>query len=517
MPNNSPGWNDATCVTARQALFAGQFEHVLTLCDALAEGESHTVEADLLRCRAYIALGQAERALAIVRELHAPYRDVDTSLTVRMLEGAALARLSRVDAAIDVLSSAHEEAQHAHPTVRAEIAVHLGAALYRRGRYDRAMALLEAIPSSTDILRARATVFEAWIAVERGDFQHAIELFRQALREINDARHYDRFVESTAIYGLAYTCAESGRLEVWPELRGRAQRFDWSVRGVALPQFHLAIASSYLTEMRGDFDDAERWASRAQAVAPGPAQEIIALTRLAALTGRYGESRAHSHFVHTALRIYDAVGPDALTRDDLGVLLSLAEELVQGRNPADALALLTFHREAMASRIERTKEHAPLAAAEQLVHAFLDDAQGRTARAYARYEDAFQRYDRMGYRRRAAICAYRMSLHRPDGAHRSYLAEFVAPLHAGHWLRERIAVHGVRDIRLSDRQTAILRLVAEGKSNKEIASQRGGSWYTARNVVRELIALFGVRTRSDLVRVATARGLLAAEQDDAAS
>ncbi|MEA2666635.1 MAG: Bacterial regulatory protein luxR family, partial [Candidatus Eremiobacteraeota bacterium] len=71
----------------------------------------------------------------------------------------------------------------------------------------------------------------------------------------------------------------------------------------------------------------------------------------------------------------------------------------------------------------------------------------------------------------------------------------------------RLANFGVNDIRLSDRQAQVLHLLVDGKSNKEIAAVRGGSWYTARNIVRELLELFQVHSRSELVHVAITRGI----------
>jgi DNA-binding CsgD family transcriptional regulator/tetratricopeptide (TPR) repeat protein len=500
--------NHAAFDAARNALFGGHFEDVLLLCDALDATVRHDIDADLLRARAYIALGQGEHALALLRRAREPQLSFDQMLTVEMLEGAALTRLSRLDAALRVLSNAHEKATSAHPTVRAEISVHLGAALYRRGKYDHALRLLERVPAKADILRARATVLEAWVAFERSKPDVALERFRRALHEINQARHYDRFVEASAIYGVAFMCAELGRVDVWPELRARVQRFDWSAPGVAQPQFYLAFAASYVTEMAGESDEAERWASRAQATAPDAAREILALIRLAALTGRYGEIRAHAHFVRAALRRYDAVGPETLAREEFGLPLALAEEVAQGPNPADTAALLTFHREVVAPRLQRTKDYAQVAAAESFVRGLLEDAYGHTGRATAHYVDAFNRYREMGYRRRAAICAHRISSSAPDSAHRRFLTQFVEPLHEDYWLRQRVTSPGDLGVQLSERQTRILALVAAGKSNKEIAAERGGSWYTARNVVRELIALFGVRSRSDLVRIAVARGIV---------
>ncbi|HEY6236350.1 MAG TPA: LuxR C-terminal-related transcriptional regulator, partial [Candidatus Elarobacter sp.] len=59
-----------------------------------------------------------------------------------------------------------------------------------------------------------------------------------------------------------------------------------------------------------------------------------------------------------------------------------------------------------------------------------------------------------------------------------------------------------------DRHTAILRLVAEGRTNKEIGTARGISALTARNAVRELLRLFGAANRTELGRMARERGIV---------
>jgi two-component system, LuxR family, sensor kinase FixL len=55
---------------------------------------------------------------------------------------------------------------------------------------------------------------------------------------------------------------------------------------------------------------------------------------------------------------------------------------------------------------------------------------------------------------------------------------------------------------LSDRETAVLRLVVQGLANKEIATQMEISESTVKNTMQQLFAKTSVRTRSQLVRVA---------------
>jgi DNA-binding NarL/FixJ family response regulator len=55
---------------------------------------------------------------------------------------------------------------------------------------------------------------------------------------------------------------------------------------------------------------------------------------------------------------------------------------------------------------------------------------------------------------------------------------------------------------LNARETEVLRLLVQGLANKEIAARMDVSESTVKNTIQQLFAKTGVRTRSQLVRVA---------------
>jgi DNA-binding NarL/FixJ family response regulator len=63
---------------------------------------------------------------------------------------------------------------------------------------------------------------------------------------------------------------------------------------------------------------------------------------------------------------------------------------------------------------------------------------------------------------------------------------------------------------LSDRETAVLRFIAQGYTNKEIASQLGLSVKTVETYKARSMEKLGLRSRVDIVRTATERGWLGA-------
>jgi DNA-binding CsgD family transcriptional regulator len=476
------------------------------MCEGLVSRNPESVEIELLRARALLSLGRADRALDVIRRLQISEGTSDEYLTARMLEGAALVRLSQIDQGIAVLAAAYRASLRAHPTVRAELAVNLGLARYRKQDYAEALRLLGTVPDEADIVRVRATVFEAWVALERSDVGEATRRFEAALRRITSCRHYDRFVEASALYGLTFLCSEVPRLDLWPSTRERIERFDWSAGGVAVPRFWIAVMASYVEEMRGEFDEALEWAMRAEAVAETQPYEVVALIRLASYAGRYGELHGNTYFLRKAQMRYESLR-ESLLPDHDSLPLALAEELVQGRDPREATPLLTYYSEVIGPRVAGMKDEQTLEAARSMVEGLVEDVAGHRSSAKSCYTAALERFTAMGFGRRAAIAAYRLAVLTGGDEQRPFIAGVLKDADPRYWLKSRLANFGVNDIRLSDRQAQVLHLLVDGKSNKEIAAVRGGSWYTARNIVRELLELFQVHSRSELVHVAITRGI----------
>jgi two-component system NarL family response regulator len=70
---------------------------------------------------------------------------------------------------------------------------------------------------------------------------------------------------------------------------------------------------------------------------------------------------------------------------------------------------------------------------------------------------------------------------------------------------------GVTRVQLTPRELATLRLLADGKANKEIASELGISERTVKTHLGHLFEKLGVTSRTEAVKVATRRGLVRLE------
>ena len=67
---------------------------------------------------------------------------------------------------------------------------------------------------------------------------------------------------------------------------------------------------------------------------------------------------------------------------------------------------------------------------------------------------------------------------------------------------------GLSHIQLTPRELSTLRLMADGKSNKEIANALGISERTVKTHLGHLFEKLGVTSRTEAVKVATRRGLV---------
>ena len=67
---------------------------------------------------------------------------------------------------------------------------------------------------------------------------------------------------------------------------------------------------------------------------------------------------------------------------------------------------------------------------------------------------------------------------------------------------------GVTRVQLTPRELATLRLIADGKSNKEIANELGISERTVKTHLGHLFEKLGVTSRTEAVKIAMRRGLV---------
>lgn len=501
-----------TLSAIRDAYFDGEYEACLSMCEAFPQRDANdAAEILLLRARCMIPLGRGDQAIEVLRSLRVSDDQHDEYLIGRMLLSAAYVGLGKYDEGLKIARQTHDEIAEAHSTVRAEVTLNLAIAHYRKGEYAKASRLLNAISEKEDIFFVRALQFRGGVAWAHCDYAGSLELFRDALARLDRCRHHDRFTEAKLLFSLAYLCSELPRLDLWPDLLKRIERFDWSVSGVASWRYLIALASSFVAEMLGDLDASTQYAGQAEEVAPDPASMIMVWCRLAACFGRNGEKRAHRHFTDKAVRKYEAIPRDSRLREQWPLSLVIAEEVLHSESPLSASSLVTYYSEVIAPMVRSIgAEGRSIEARYALIQGQLEEQRGYRGRAFEAYRRAYDMSRSTGLMRNASIIAYHLFALTGEKQYEAFITDALRDVDETYWVKARLAQSRIT-ARLTARQLEIVRLVAQGLTDKEIAAARGVSYARARNVVAEVRALLGVRSRSELASVAAARGLLRTE------
>jgi DNA-binding CsgD family transcriptional regulator len=494
----------------RESYFDGDFELCLKRCDSFQIRDAKdAAEIILLRARCLIHLDRGDQAIEVLRGLRVRDDQHDEYITGRMLMSAAYVSLGKYDEGMKIAQEAYEEINHAHQSVRSEVTLNLAIAHYRKGEYARTVSLLDRIPETDDINYVRTLQFRAAVAWATSKFEGSLEYCREALSRLDRCRHRDRFTEARLLYALAYLCAELPCLDIWPTVSNRIEEFDWCVSGVARYHYLTVMACSLVSEMLGDIDASLAWVSEAEEVADDPESVIAACCRAAATLGRYGEKRAHAYLVMKALRKYDAI-PKSSHRREYGTLsLVVAEEVLHADFFLRASRLVSYYADVVAPSRSRSVgvEGRKLESSYAAVLGQLEERRGNRARAEEAYRDAFETSRSTGLLRLASIIAYRLFALTGEGQYEAFITDALQGVSEKYWVKARLAKSRTES-RLTNRQLEIVRLIAEGKSNKEIATARGISVSRVKNSVSEIFTALGVRSRAELATLATGRGLL---------
>ena len=245
-----------TVSVIRDTYERGEFEGCLALCDRYTPKDNdETTEIALLRARCLIPLERGAQAIEALRPVQTSPGQIDEELTARCSPPRRTSTSARSSAAWISLGPHTTAAQKPHPVVRAELTVYLAIAHCFKGEYQRAEGLLLTVPHDADIVHAQALLYRGYVAWARGDYAGSVDRFRDSLRCIDACKRQDRFVEAKCIHALAYLAGELPLLHLWPEVSERVRRFDWSVSGVAVWRYWIALEGSFVYELQGDLTE----------------------------------------------------------------------------------------------------------------------------------------------------------------------------------------------------------------------------------------------------------------------
>jgi tetratricopeptide (TPR) repeat protein len=399
----------ATFSEAMRAWFAGDFEGCLAICDRVRPNDVDMLaQTALLRARALLRLGRPQEAVNVVSGVFAAHGTLDASLTAQMLLGQGYVRLGEHERGLAILERAEREAAGAHPTIRSELALNVALAYFGLRRLDYADGALDRVRPDSDIVHARALEYRGWVAVARADYARAADEFVRALRRLDECRRYDRFLEATAIQGVAMLAAERLDRPAGRFAESRAERLDWSAPGLADPRHVTALSLSMLHEADGRAQDALRWTRVADEAALTPGRALLAACRRAAILRAANERLAHADLVAAMRRRLQQLGATPLAGEERGLPLALAEELAYAGDVLGARALLKHHDAQPPPTRMLVMDDPRDGAHRTFVEAVIAEAAGETRVARERYQRAFRAYRGIGYARRAALAALRL-------------------------------------------------------------------------------------------------------------
>lgn len=300
--------------------------------------------------------------------------------------------------------------------------------------------------------------------------------------------------------------------------------------------------------------EAELEAATGELAGTFPAMAAEGIARLAELRRRQGRvDEAHALLDRLDIHPLRAMGGHlallgraalALDRDDLTTAIDLAERFLRGVPPRDRVERVDG-LELLARALARSGAHAeatrvltelqtiataiatpPLQAKVNAVAGILAQSLGDHDEARRRFEDALDLFEQSAAPYDAAQARLELgtvlaAMGRPDAAVREIQAAGAALRQLGASQEAQRAASLLRDLEasantgiaaspsgLTGREVQVLRLVAQGMSDKEVASTLGLSEHTIHRHASNILTKLGVPSRTAAVAQAARRGLL---------
>jgi DNA-binding CsgD family transcriptional regulator/tetratricopeptide (TPR) repeat protein len=496
----------ASLSEAMRAWCAGDFERCIELCDGIRVRDPATrTRVGLLRARSLLRLGRANEALRELNNQGQIHPTPDLVATALMLTAAAQVRLGESERALRTIEHARAVPGDVHPTIRSEIALTAALAHYGLRSFGDAQRELSLVDADADIVYARALEYRGMIELARVDTARACGYFVDALAQLGRCRNYDRYLEANVLGALAFVAVERLELSMWRGLQPRMDALDWSAPGLSRLRFGVACYRSVFQECEGDTRGALRSALDALSCAGNDAQHAQAVLRRAEIVRGCGDTAAHIAFVDEADRLLSAIPTEALAGDQAYIALTLAEEFALYGDVAKAEAALVRFRS-----VERPLGM-PTISAELRSHGFVRMAEAHVAAARSdeasalrAFLDAFETFERIGYRRRATMAALRLDMMTRSGRYRQYAVAATEGLADSFWMRRKALPHDRPTVdaiieRLSPLQRDTVRLIYAGLTNRQIATAQDRAYKTVRNMVSDLLHEFEVKDRRRLI------------------
>ena len=148
-------------------------------------------------------------------------------------------------------------------------------------------------------------------------------------------------------------------------------------------------------------------------------------------------------------------------------------------------------------------------ALERSVEAVLYETRGDSGSAVRAFTTAYKAFSRLDYRRRAASVALRLARLTGKSSYMSFAQNALHNVSPRYWMmHELVEMRRGGGPSITETERGVLRLLAQGKTYKEIASARSVSVKTVGNHVQALFRKFDVHSRGELAAEALRRRLV---------
>lgn len=436
---------------AADAYRAGLFD------SCLGALETHSgPAAAALAARALLRLGNAAAAVEAISSVNLEKLDHHDRAELLMLGAVACGRLGREVEADTQFDEARVYAgASANAALEAELAAWQMSRAFAQGRFAESEQLADAVRDIEPYFEAvnrhflpvqhsRARAFEhlGAIATTREKYALQAALLRAALSELTHPDARDVWYESVLLANLSFFVREFDSDEEAAFVRDRSASIDWN-DSLALQRFQVLQSLGWANAMRGNHIGAFRDLRGAADVAPNVPLRIIATLDRAYLARELNQGLIAREELDHADSLAGSVDWNAIHDEQIRALLALSEGLALV-SPARARRYHERYRELTANlpgnflaRFDRRAR-----AEEMVAEAKISRAEGNTTRATALLLEAFDTWDSLGYRWRAATAACELGELGAGNAYRAY-AEREAARRPQSWLAHRLRANAV--------------------------------------------------------------------------
>lgn len=379
-----------------------------------------------------------------------------------------------------------------------EIVYYVALTAFYRRQFDAADTLLRSHTAAEPALRSRYLVMRGLVAGARELFAEQARLTTRAIVILKDEAPENVTLLAGAAHVLAALVREIPFLDGARLLEALEPNVPWT-DDLTFNHFHVLRTLAWARALQGDFFGAMRLLHKAQPLARTKALQVYAYLDHASVALFAGDLTSARVAFTIADEIAQAIHWEIVQDETLAVLPLIAQVAAD----IDGARARSYCELALATAANMEPRWA-LAHGTRL-RAFIGEAialgyADEKKRSVSEAQSAYDRFVEIGYKWRAARMAIHLFRLTGKTEWRSRAEDHLEAYRESPFARI-LAVLAREQRSLSSRQREVFDLLLQRKSIDEIAKTLGLSRNTVRVHIRWIHSAYGVRTRSELLRV----------------